>query len=96
MILSVYIYIAELELVKVIMEEGKKMGTKDFFIGGEGNIKLKLEGGVLTALIGMGSVGLNAEEAVRTWLPMRKNFAGNSFSRNSTARLRVHGRVVTR
>ena len=54
MILSVYMshggydeenYIAELEIVKIIMEERKKMGAKDFFIGGDLNIELKIEGG---------------------------------------------------
>ena len=38
-------YIAELEIVKIIMEEGQKMGAKDFFIGGDLNIELELEGG---------------------------------------------------
>ena len=38
-------YIAAVELVKIIMAEGRKMGAKDFFIGGDLNIELKLEGG---------------------------------------------------
>ena len=33
------------EFVMIIMEEGKKMGTEDFFISGDLNIELKLEGG---------------------------------------------------
>ena len=38
-------YITELELVQIIMTEGKRMGAKDFFIGGDNNIGFKLEGG---------------------------------------------------
>ena len=54
MILSVHLpdggydedhYIIELEVVRISMQEGKAMGTKDFFIGGDANIELKLEGG---------------------------------------------------
>ena len=37
--------IAVLETVKIIKEEGKKTGAKGFFIGGDSNIELKLEGG---------------------------------------------------
>ena len=38
-------YITELEVGKTIMEEGRAMGALDFFIGGDLNIELKLEGG---------------------------------------------------
>ena len=38
-------YITELEFVKIIMEEVKRMGVKDFLIGGDLNIELKLEPG---------------------------------------------------
>ena len=37
-------FIAELEIVKIVMEEGKRKVAKDF-IGGGLNIELKLEGG---------------------------------------------------
>ena len=54
MILSIYVqnsgcdeekYIAKLEIVKMIMEEEKDMGAKDFSIGGDLNIEHKLVGG---------------------------------------------------
>ena len=35
------IYIAELELVKVIMKKGKHMGPTDFFIGGDFDVKFQ-------------------------------------------------------
>ena len=52
MILSIYLphsghdeedHIANLEAVRDIMGEGKKLGAVDFFIGGDINIELKLE-----------------------------------------------------
>ena len=52
MILSVYLphsghdeedYIATLEVVRCTMDEGKKMGAMEFFIGGDINVELKLE-----------------------------------------------------
>ena len=36
-------YVATLEAVRDIMGEGEKLGPVDFFIGGDINIKLKLE-----------------------------------------------------
>ena len=53
------------------MEEGKAMGAKDFFIGGDLNIELKVEVGarilmVSTVLTGMAFVGLNAVDVART------------------------------
>ena len=39
-------YVTALEGVRVVMEEGKAMGAKDFFFtGGDHNIDRKLEGG---------------------------------------------------
>ena len=38
-------YIAELELVKMIMEDGRKMAAMDFFTDGDLSVELKLEGG---------------------------------------------------
>ena len=37
--------VATLEDIRITMEEGGAMGAKDFFIGGDINIELKLEGG---------------------------------------------------
>lgn len=60
MVLSVYMphggydeenYIAELEIVMIIIEEVKKMGAKDFFINGDLNIELKLESGNVEFLV---------------------------------------------
>ena len=59
-------YITELETVKVIMVEGKKVGAKDFFIGGHLDMGAMIFR-VLTVLIGMVFTGLNAVEAVETW-----------------------------
>ena len=38
-------YVTALEGVRVVMEECTAMGAKDFLIGGDLNIELKLEGG---------------------------------------------------
>ena len=80
MMLSVYMphggydeeknYIAELEIVKIIMEEGKNGSQGLLFVGGDLNIELKLEGvngnfRVLTALTVAVFVGLNVVEEVK-------------------------------
>ena len=54
MILSVFVphggydeenYIAELEIVKIVMEKGGQITAEDFFNGGDLNIELKRDGG---------------------------------------------------
>ena len=64
-------YTEKLEVVKIIMEEGREMVAK-YFIGGDINIELKLEEvsedtQVPTVLIGMAVIDLNVVEAARTW-----------------------------
>ena len=72
--------IVELELVKIIITKGKKMGAKDFFIGGDLNIELKMESSWedefrgLDSLDWYGLVDLYAKEEEK-----RRNFDCCSF-----------------
>ena len=61
-----------LEVVRVIMEEGKAMSAKDFFFGGDLDIELKFEG-ESEDFQGLDSNagGLNAVKVARTRSPAR-------------------------
>ena len=61
----------------IIMDEGKKTGAKDVFVGGDcklsSNWKVEEKNFMVSSvLIGVVLMGLNAEKEVRTWRPTRK------------------------
>ena len=91
MILSVYMphggydeedHVAELELVKVIMEEGKKIGISSSAVSSTWNSNMRVVARIsgLTALIGVVLCGPGCRGGGENVVTYEKNCAGYSFS----------------